>query len=455
MHIAVVGTGYVGLVSGVCFSEFGFRVTCVDKDGDKIARLQQQIMPIFEPGLESLVESNRRAGRLSFSTDVAQAVREADVAVIAVGTPTDEATGLPDLSQLYAVVQDVAKAIGRYTLVLVKSTVPVGTNRKVAKMISEINPNADFDVISNPEFLREGQAVKDFMSPDRIIAGIDSRRARDAMTKLYEPIRHNGAPLLFTTFESAEVIKYAANCILAARVAFINEIADFCEKTGANIRDVAKGIGKDHRIGDKFLKPGPGFGGSCLPKDTLALQEMARQAGSPLSIIEAVVTSNNTRKHHMVEKIIQACGGSVQGKTIAILGLTFKPGTDDMRESPSLVIVPALQKAGASIRAYDPQGMKEAAKLMKEGITWCDDAYDAMKGADALALLTEWNEFRSLELKKAKSLLRQPLVVDLRNVYKRQDMQQHGFHYISIGRQDVIPGQPWIPDLNMEDEKAA
>lgn len=456
MQIAVIGTGYVGLVTGVCLSEFGFRVTCVDRDGDKIAKLQQQIMPIFEVGLEKLVENNRRAGRLSFSTDLPQAVNQADIVFVAVGTPKSEADGLPDLKHYREAVREIARALKNdYTLIITKSTVPVGTNRQVAKMISEINANADFDVASNPEFLREGMAVDDFMSPERIVAGIDSKRAKEMLSKLYEPICLNGAKLFFTTFESAEIIKYATNTMLAMRVAFINEMADFCEKTGANIRDVAKGVGMDRRIGEKFLQPGPGFGGSCFPKDTEALQQMARLAGAPSKIVEAVVQSNDDRKRHMLDKIIAAAGGSVEGKTAAVLGLTFKPGTNDLRESASLVIIPGLQKAGASIRAYDPQGMKEAAKHLSGDIRWCKDAFDAMQGADLLIILTEWNEFRSLNLKQVKAALRSPLVVDLRNIYKRQDMMKHGFHYVSLGRQDVIPGQPWIADLNLDDEKAA
>jgi UDPglucose 6-dehydrogenase len=381
-------------------------------------------------------------------------VAQADIVMIAVGTPQNDNDGLPDLTQFHAAVKDIARALKKYTLVVTKSTVPVGTNRQVAKMISEANPGADFDVASNPEFLREGAAVEDFMSPERIVAGIDSKRAREILSKLYEPICMNGAKLFFTTFESAETIKYATNSMLATRIAFINELADFCEKTGANIRDVAKGVGMDYRIGEKFLQPGPGYGGSCFPKDTMALQQMARKAGCPIKIVEATIQSNHDRKLHMVEKIVAAAGGSVGGQTIAVLGVTFKPGTDDMREGASLVILPELQKAGATIRAYDPQGMKEAAKYL-HNIAWCEDAYDTMKGADALVIITEWNEFRSLELKNVKALLRKPLVIDLRNIYKRQDMMQHGFHYVSIGRQDVVPGQPWIPDLNMEDEKAA
>ena len=452
MQIAVIGTGYVGLVSGVCFSEFGFRVTCVDKDETKIANLQQHIMPIYEPGLEQLVESNRKAGRLSFTTDLAQAVSIADIVFIAVGTPPNETDGMPDLTALNIVAKEVAKAIKDYTLVVNKSTVPLGTNRSVAKIISQTNPDADFDVASNPEFLREGSAIKDFMSPDRIVAGVDSKRARDLLHKLYEPICMNGAKMIFTSFESAEMIKYASNSLLAARIAFINEIADLCEKTGANVRDVARGVGLDARIGDKFLQSGPGYGGSCFPKDTLALQQMSRNAGVPSQLIEATIRSNEARKHRMAEKIINAAGGVVKGKTIAILGLTFKPATDDMRESASLSIIPKLLEAGAVIRAYDPQGMKEAKHYFKDSITYCETAETAMQNADMLVILTEWNEFRSLDLKKVRSALRTPLVVDLRNIYKRQDMKAHGFNYVSIGRQEVIHGDPYIADLNINDE---
>jgi UDPglucose 6-dehydrogenase len=437
MKISVIGTGYVGLVSGVCFSEFGFHVTCVDKDGDKIAKLQQHIMPIYEPGLEQLVESNRKAGRLSFSTDLPQAVANSDAVFIAVGTPSNDSDGMPDVTALNAVVQEIAKHLKGYTLVVVKSTVPVGSNRTIAKAIATANPDADFDVASNPEFLREGSAIEDFMKPDRIVAGI-------------------GAQMVYTTFESAEMIKYAANAMLAMRIAFVNEIADLCEKTGANIRDVSKGVGLDKRIGDKFLQPGPGYGGSCFPKDTLALKTMTRNAGCAGMLVSATIDSNEARKQAMTKKILGALDGSVKGKTVAVLGLTFKPGTDDMRESASLVIVPELLAKGAALRVYDPQGMKEAAKFLKgNGIKWCADAYEAMDKADALVILTEWNEFRSLDLKKVKSLLKAPLVIDLRNLYKRQDMQACGFHYVSVGRQEVIPGQPWIADLNFSDEEAA
>ena len=455
MQIAVIGTGYVGLVSGVCFSEFGFRVTCVDKDADKIAKLQQHIMPIYEPGLEQLVQSNRKAGRLSFTTDLAQAVAGADVVFIAVGTPPNETDGMPDLTALNIVAKEVAKHLKDYTLVVNKSTVPLGTNRAVAKIISAENADADFDVASNPEFLREGSAIEDFMKPDRIVAGVDSKRAREILFKLYEPICMNGAKMVFTSFESAEMIKYAANSLLATRIAFINEIADLCEKTGANIRDVARGVGLDSRIGDKFLQAGPGYGGSCFPKDTLALQQMARNAGVPSELIEATIRSNEARKLKMAEKIIAAAGGSVQGKKIAILGLTFKPSTDDMRESASLAIIPALLAAGAEIHAYDPQGMKEAEHFFERTITYCADTKTALQGADMLVIITEWNEFRSLDLRQVKSLLTTPLVVDLRNIYKRQDMKAHGFHYVSIGRQELLQGEPYIADLNIEDEWAA
>lgn len=452
MQIAVIGTGYVGLVSGVCFTEYGFRVACVDRDGDKIARLQQHIMPIYEPGLEQLVEANRKAGRLSFTTDLKAAVAEADVVMIAVGTPQSETDGMPDMKALEAAVIQVAQAISRYTVVVIKSTVPVGTNARVTKMIAAANPNADFDVVSNPEFLREGSAIGDFMSPDRVVVGVDSKRAKAVMEQLYAPICTDGVPLVATSFESAELIKYAANSLLATKIGFINEMADICEKTGANIRDVARGIGMDHRIGDKFLQPGPGFGGSCFPKDTMALNSMSIAHGTPSRIVEATIASNDARKLRMAEKIIAACGGDVSGKNISVLGVTFKPGTDDMRESASLVIIPALQKAGASIRAYDPQGMEEAKKVL-QNVEWCKDVESAVGAADALVILTEWNEFRSLNLTRIKALLKTPRIIDLRNLFKRQDMLKLGFHYVSVGRQDVIPGEPWIADLKIEDEK--
>lgn len=457
MQIAVIGTGYVGLVTGVCLSEFGFHVTCVDNDSEKIAKLQQHIIPIYEAGLDKLVESNRKAGRLSFSTNLAEAVGAADIVFIAVGTPQNEQDGEPELKYFDAAADEIAAALKGYTLVISKSTVPVGTNRKLLKRISELNPDADFDVASNPEFLREGAAVKDFMYPERIVAGVDSKRAKEYLTKLYEPIRLNGAKLFFTTFESAELIKYVTNSMLALRIGFINEVADICEKAGANIRDVTKGVGMDARIGEKFLQPGPGYGGSCFPKDTKGFRQLARSLGATSHILESLIAVNEKRKHAMVDKI---CGAlpdhDVRGKKIAVLGLTFKPETDDMREGASLVIIPALAAKGALLNLYDPQGMPEAKKVFThENISWCDDAYSAIDGADMLVILTEWNEFRSLDLKKIKSLLTRPVVVDLRNIYKRQDMLKHGYHYVSVGRQDVLPGQPWITDLNLEDENVA
>lgn len=455
MKIAVIGTGYVGLVSGVCFSEFGFEVTCVDNDSKKIANLQQHVMPIYEPGLEQLVEANRKAGRLSFSTDLKQAVNHADVVFIAVGTPSNDSDGMPDTSALTAVTKEVARALTHPTVVVIKSTVPVGTNRQLAKLISKENPDADFDVVSNPEFLREGAAIKDFMTPDRIVVGVDSKRAKDIIFRLYEPICLNGAQLVVTTFESAEMIKYTANAMLAMRIAFINEVADLCEMTSANIRDVIRGVGLDKRIGEKFLQPGPGYGGSCFPKDTLAMRQIARNAKRPSLLLEATVDSNNQRKERMAKRILDTLENA-KDKTVAVLGLTFKPGTDDMRESASLVIIPALLETGCHIRTYDPQGMKEAKKLLiSSNISWFNNAYDAMKDADALVILTEWNEFRSLDLARAKSTLKEALVFDFRNIYKRQEMQRLGFHYVSLGRQEIIPGQPWISDLNIDSEAAA
>lgn len=456
MRIAVIGTGYVGLVSGVCFSEFGFDVTCVDNDSQKIAGLQQHIMPIYEPGLEQLVEANRAAGRLSFSTDLNEAVGSADAVFIAVGTPSNDTDGMPDVTALNAVAKEIAPALKGYTLVVIKSTVPVGTNRAIDKLIASENPDADFDMASNPEFLREGSAIKDFMNPDRIVAGVDSKRAKDTITRLYEPIRLNGAQLLITTFESAEMIKYTANSMLAMRIAFINEVADLCEKTGANIRDVSQGVGLDKRIGSKFLQPSPGYGGSCFPKDTLAMRQMARNHGCESMLLEATVKSNAKRKENMAQRILNTLGDEAKGKEIALLGLTFKPGTDDMRMSPSLVMIPQLLEAGCNLRAYDPQGMKEAKKHVDaDSIRWCKNAYEAMDGADAVVILTEWNEFRSLDLERIKTTLRTPLVFDFRNIYKRQDMQQLGFHYVSLGRQEIKPGQPWISDLNIESESVA
>ncbi len=433
MRVAMIGTGYVGLVSGACFSEFGTDVVCVDKDAGKIERLKRGEIPIFEPGLEDLVKSNASAGRLSFTTDLKGAVKDADVVFIAVGTPSRRGDGHADLTYVYEAAREIGQAIEGYTVVVTKSTVPVGTGREVHRILSEVAPADRFDVVSNPEFLREGSAIGDFMRPDRVVIGSDSQRAAEIMSQLYRPLYLIEKPVLHTTLETAELTKYAANAFLAMKITFINEIADLCEKVGANVQDVAKGIGLDGRIGGKFLHAGPGYGGSCFPKDTLALVKTAQDFGTPIELVETTVAVNDRRKKQMAERIIEACGGSVEGKTVAILGLTFKPNTDDMREAPSLEVIPALQAAGASVRAFDPEGMGEAAKLL-EGVTYCEDAYDAMQGAAAVAILTEWNAFRNLDMERVKSLLSEPVFVDLRNVYQPAAMQEAGFRYSSIGR---------------------
>ncbi|MBT5647531.1 MAG: UDP-glucose/GDP-mannose dehydrogenase family protein [Rhodospirillaceae bacterium] len=437
MRIAMIGTGYVGLVSGACFSEFGTDVVCVDKDAGKIERLLDGIMPIYEPGLDTLVAKNVGAGRLSFTTDLAEAVKGADVVFIAVGTPTQEGDGHADLSYVYAAAAEIGHAIDDYTVVVTKSTVPVGTGREVHRIISEIRDADAFDVASNPEFLREGSAIEDFMRPDRVVIGTDSDRASEVLKQLYRPLFLMETPILYTKIETAELIKYAANTFLAAKITFINEVANLCEKVGANVQEVARGIGLDGRIGSKFLHAGPGYGGSCFPKDTLALVQTARDYDAPLHIIEAVVKVNEDRKGQMADKIIASCGGSVDGKTIAVLGLTFKPNTDDMRDSPSLAIVPALQKAGATVRAFDPQGMKEAEEMLPN-VVFCGDAYETMEGADALAIVTEWNEFRLLDLERVKGLLSAPLMIDLRNIYKPDEIIKAGFDYYSVGREPVL-----------------
>jgi UDPglucose 6-dehydrogenase len=440
MRIAMIGTGYVGLVSGACFSEFGASVTCVDKDAGKIARLQRGEVPIYEPGLDQIIETNTRAGRLSFTGELAAAVADADAVFIAVGTPSRRGDGHADLTYVFSAAEEIARAITGYTVVVTKSTVPVGTGRHVAEIIRAIRPDAEFDVVSNPEFLREGSAIQDFMRPDRVVIGSESARAQEVMRELYRPLYLLETPMLFTTIETAELTKYAANSFLATKISFINEIADLCEKVGADVQDVARGIGLDGRIGRKFLHAGPGYGGSCFPKDCLALVRTAQEAGSPVTIVETVTRVNDKRKESMAQRIVRACGGSVQGKTIAVLGLTFKPNTDDMRDSPSLAVIPALQQGGASIRAFDPEGMVEAQKAL-ENVVFCGGAYDAMQGADALVILTEWNEFRALDLERVKSLLRSPTVIDLRNIYKPADMADAGFFYFSIGRRSVDPAR--------------
>ena len=439
MRIAMIGTGYVGLVSGACFSEFGVDVVCVDKIADKIARLKEGEMPIYEPGLDALVAGNVEAGRLSFTTDLAEGVAGADAVFIAVGTPSRRGDGHADLSYVWEAAREIAGAMTGYTVIVDKSTVPVGTGDRVEAIIREARPDAEFDVVSNPEFLREGSAIEDFMRPDRVVIGVGSERAREVMRRLYRPLFLIETPIQFTQRQTAELIKYAANTFLATKITFINEIADLCEKVGADVQDVAKGIGLDGRIGRKFLHAGPGYGGSCFPKDTLALVRTAEDEGSPLRIVETVVDINDKRKKQMAERIIAACGGSVEGKTVAVLGLTFKPNTDDMRDSPSLDIVPALQAAGATVRAYDPEGMEEA-KALLDGVIWCDGAYETMEGAAALAIITEWNEFRALDLDRVKSLLEAPVMVDLRNIYNPEEMAAAGFHYVCVGRPLVAIG---------------
>lgn len=433
MRIAMIGTGYVGLVSGACFSEFGLDVICVDKDADKIEGLKRGEIPIFEPGLEQLVKTNSEAGRLSFSTDLKAAVQGADAVFIAVGTPSRRGDGHADLSYVYAAAEEIAHAIDQYTVIVTKSTVPVGTGREVERIVRKARPDASFDVASNPEFLREGSAINDFMRPDRVVIGAETARAKGVMRQLYRVLYLIETPILFTAIETSELIKYAANTFLATKITFINEMADLCEKVGADVHDVAKGIGLDGRIGKKFLHPGPGYGGSCFPKDTLALVKTAQDYNSPLRIVEAVVDINDKRKSAMADRIVKACGGSVKGKTVAMLGLTFKPNTDDMRDSPSLPIVAALLEAGATVKAYDPAGMNEAKKMMPD-VTYCEETYATMDGADVLAIVTEWNEFRSLDFDRVKKLLSSPILVDLRNVYAPDDMERIGFDYHSIGR---------------------
>jgi len=433
MRVAMIGTGYVGLVSGTCFSEFGVDVVCVDVNEQKIKNLEAGVMPIYEPGLDDLVKSNVDAGRLTFSTDLAASVKGVDAVFIAVGTPTTKGGGHADLSYVYGAAKEIAEAMDGYTVVVTKSTVPVGTGDEVERIIRETRPDAEFDVVSNPEFLREGAAINDFMRPDRVVIGTDSEKAQDVMRRLYRPLYLIETPILFTARRTSELIKYAGNTFLATKITFINEIADLCEKVGADVHDVAKGIGLDGRIGRKFLHPGPGYGGSCFPKDTLALVHTAQDYGSPLRIVETVVDVNDKRKKAMAQRIIDACGGSAQGKTIAVLGLAFKPNTDDMREAPSLDIIPALVDAGATVRVFDPEAMDEAREMLT-GVEWCDNAYDTMPDADCLAIITEWNEFRNLGVRKMLDLLKKPVMVDLRNIYNPDDMIEAGFEYSSIGR---------------------
>ncbi|MFT7057532.1 MAG: UDPglucose 6-dehydrogenase [Pseudorhodobacter sp.] len=434
MRIAIIGTGYVGLVSGVCFSDFGHHVVCVDKDPAKLAMLEAGQVPIYEPGLDDLMARNVAAGRLSFTGDLKSAVAGAEAVFIAVGTPTRRGDGHADLTYVYAAAAEIADALTSYTVVVTKSTVPVGTNRKVAEIIAAQNPDAEFDVASNPEFLREGAAIDDFMRPDRVVVGVESERARDVMADLYRPLYLRDFPVVYTGLESAEMIKYAANAFLATKITFINEIAALCEKVGADIKDVSKGMGLDGRIGGRFLHAGPGYGGSCFPKDTRALARIGQEHAVPMQITEAVITINEQVKRRMVDKIMNLCGGSVNGKTVAVLGVTFKPNTDDMREAPSLTIIPAMIGAGATVRVTDPQGLREGKGLLP-GVTWCADAYEAAEQADAVVILTEWNEFRALDLSRLAAGMRQAQIADLRNIYDRQTLQDAGFTaHVAIGR---------------------
>jgi UDPglucose 6-dehydrogenase len=429
----MVGSGYVGLVSGACFADFGHEVVCVDKDTDKIAALKAGRIPIFEPGLEDLVATNVRARRLSFTTSLADGVRGAHAVFIAVGTPSRRGDGFADLSFVYAAAREIAAAIDGFTVVVTKSTVPVGTGDEVERIIREIRPEAEFSVVSNPEFLREGAAIQDFKRPDRIVIGANDDKGARVVGDLYRPLYLNQAPIMVTGRRTAELTKYAANAFLATKITFINEIADLCERVGANVQEVARGIGLDNRIGGKFLHAGPGYGGSCFPKDTLALMKTAQDHGSPVRLVETVVAVNDQRKRAMARKVIAACHGSVRGKLVAILGLTFKPNTDDMRDAPSCAIISALQDAGARIRAYDPEGMAPAKGLLGD-VEYAEDAYSCAKGADALVLVTEWDAFRALDPVRLRDAMNAPVLVDLRNVYVPDEMLRHGFSYTSIGR---------------------
>lgn len=434
MKIAVVGTGYVGLVSGVCFSDFGHDVVCVDKAAEKIALLERGEVPIYEPGLEALLAKNVAAERLSFTTDLAAAVDGADAVFIAVGTPTRRGDGHADLTYVMAAAEEIARALTGYAVIVTKSTVPVGTNRKVGQVMAAANPDARFDVASNPEFLREGAAIEDFMKPDRVVVGVQSDRAREVMAEIYRPLFLREFPIVFTDLESAELIKYAANAFLAAKISFINEIAALCERVGADVKEVARGIGLDGRIGNKFLHAGPGYGGSCFPKDTRALARIGQEAGLPLRITETVIEVNEGIKARMIEKLRDLCEGSFNGRTIAVLGVTFKPETDDMREAPSLTIIPALVGGGAKVRVADPQGRHEGEALLP-GVKWVNNAYQAAQGADLLVILTEWNEFRALDLKKLAKKMAAPRLADLRNIYSRCDALAAGFEtYAGVGR---------------------
>ena len=438
MKLAMIGSGYVGLVSGVCFAELEHEVICVDNNPEKIAQLERFESPIYEPGLEPLIKQNVEAGKLSFTTDLPAAVKAADAVFIAVGTPSRAEDGHADLQYVFAAAKEIGEAIEKYTLVVTKSTVPVGTGRQIANTIKKANAKAEFDIASNPEFLREGSAIGDFMNPDRIVCGVRSDKAQTLLEELYAPLTKQGVPLLSCEVETSEMIKYASNSFLATKIAFINEMADVCEKVGANVEEVARGMGLDTRIGEKFLKPGPGFGGSCFPKDALALAQLAEVHGIHPQITNTVIRYNIDRKFQMVDKIVNAFGGSVAGKNLAVLGLTFKANTDDMRESPALAILPKLMSLGASIKTYDPQGMANAKMLISGDVEWCEGVFETLQDADAVIILTEWDEFKNLPLEKVRATLKTPMIIDLRNLYTPKEMAEAGFVYYSIGRSPVM-----------------
>ncbi len=433
MRVVMIGVGYVGLVSGTCFADFGHEVVCVDKNAERVEKLNNGVMPIYEPGLDRLVESNVEAGRLSFTTELADPVAEADVVFIAVGTPSRRGDGYADLTYVYAAAEELARHLNGPTVVVTKSTVPVGTGDEVEAIIARSNPDADFDVVSNPEFLREGAAIEDFKRPDRVVVGVTSERAEKVMRELYRPLYLNETPLVVTDRRTSELIKYAANAFLATKIGFINQMADLCEAMGADVQQVSRGIGLDNRIGSKFLHASPGYGGSCFPKDTLALSRTASDAGTPVTIVDAVIASNDRRKASMAERIMRAAGGSLEGKTVAVLGLAFKPNTDDMRDAPSLAIIPALQEMGATIRAFDPESIGEARRHF-EDVTYADDAYDTLRGADLAVILTEWNEFRALDMKRLSDSLADKILIDLRNIYRPEEVRSFGLTYHSLGR---------------------
>jgi UDPglucose 6-dehydrogenase len=438
MRICVVGTGYVGLVSGTCFAEFGVEVTCVDNDVGKIARLKKGEMPIYEPGLEDLVEKQVKAERLFFTTDLKEGLKEADAVFIAVGTPSRKQDGQADLTYVYEAAREIIKNVEGPVVIVTKSTVPVGTAREIEKIVKAEGREKDIDVCSNPEFLREGAAINDFMRPDRVVLGVSSQRAEEVMRTLYRPLYLNETPVVITSPETAEIIKYAANAFLATKITFINEIANLCEAAGGNVQHVAKAMGMDGRIGSKFLNAGPGYGGSCFPKDTLALTQIGRKFGVPQKIVESVVEINADRQQQMAQKIVAACGGSVKGLKIGVLGIAFKPNTDDVRDAPSLVIIPILQKLGAKVLAHDPIAVEQAKKHL-ENVEWVDDPYDAADKADALVIITEWNEYRALDLEAIAGSMKQKRLIDLRNIYKVSDVEKLGFQYVSVGRPEIIP----------------